>query len=269
MVDANKEISPTPYPEVNQVLRALLADVQMLLGEYFVGLYLYGSLASGDFVRARSDIDFLVVTAGELPAEMILALEGMHARLWTGGSKLALKLEGTYITQAALRRYNPMDGPFPCVNEGKFYLARHASDWVLQRHILREGGAVVTGPDISSLIDPVSPADIRAAVLGYLNEWWRPMLQNPERLQSREYQAYATLSMCRALYTLRHGRIASKTDSALWAQQTLGERWMTLIDRALAWPEGQQADEMAETLNFIKTCFNKLAILDKLDGEAI
>jgi hypothetical protein len=254
MADRDKEISPTPYADVNRLLQVFLAQVQAVLGEEFIGLYLYGSLASGDFVPARSDIDFLVVTADELPTGIISALESMHARLWATGAKWALKLEGSYIPRAALRRYNPEDGPFPCVNEGKFYLARHESDWVLQRHILRESGVAVAGPDIRPLIDPVLLDDIRAAVLGYLREWWQPMLRSPERLQSREYQAYATLSMCRALYTLQHGRVASKTDSARWAQRTFGERWTALIDRALAWPEGEQADEKTETLAFMQYC---------------
>jgi len=252
VIHRRKRIPPTPYPEVNEFLQAFLAQAQEVLGEQFIGLYLYGSLASDDFVPARSDIDFLVVTADELPAGLISALENMHARLWATGAKWALKLEGSYITQAALRRYNSEDGPFPCVNEGKFYLARHESDWVLQRHILREIGLAVAGPDIRPLIDPVSPDDIRAAVRGYLREWWQPMLRNPQRLQSREYQAYATLSMCRAFYTLQHGRVASKTDSARWAQRTFGERWISLIDRALAWPEGEQGDEIAETLRFLQ-----------------
>jgi predicted nucleotidyltransferase len=270
MTDRDREFSPTPYAEVYHLLQVFLAEVRAVLGEQFIGLYLYGSLASGDFVPARSDIDFLVVTAGELPAGVISALGNLHARLWATGAKWALKLEGSYITQAALRRYNPEDGPFPCVNEGKFYLARHESDWVLQRHILRESGVAVAGPDIGPLIDPVSPADIRAAVRGYLREWWQPMLRNPERLQSREYQAYATLSMCRAFYTLQHGRVASKTDSARWAQRTFGERWTALIDRALAWPEGEQADEITETLGFMQFCITEyMAILDRSDGEAI
>jgi len=270
MADQAREVSPTPYPDVNRLLQVFLAQVQATLGEQFIGLYLYGSLASGDFVPDRSDIDFLVVTAGELPGEVISALESTHARLWATGAKWALKLEGSYIIQAALRRYNPEDGPFPCVNEGKFYLARHESDWVLQRAILRESGVTVAGPDIRPLIDPVSLEDIRAAVGGYLREWWQPMLRNPQRLQSREYQAYATLSMCRALYTLQHGHVASKTDSARWAQKTFGECWLELIDRALAWPEGDQVDEMTETLAFMQFCLTSWrVILDGSDGEAI
>ena len=260
MAGVNRKVSPTPYPEVNQILRVLAAEVQAVLGTRFTGLYLYGSLASGDFDPERSDIDFVVVTAVDLPAEIVLDLEAMHARLWAGGSKWALKLEGTYITQAALRRYNPEDGPFPCINEGKFYLARHQSDWVLQRQILRESGVIVAGPEIGPLIDPVSPDEIRVAVREYLREWWLPILQNPERLRSRAYQAYTILSMCRAVYTLQYGFVASKTDSAQWAQKTLGRRWKALIGHALAWPKGEQANEMGETVEFIRFCLTQIPL---------
>jgi hypothetical protein len=41
--------SPTPYPDVNAILNVLLAAVRAILGNQFVGFYLYGSLASGDF----------------------------------------------------------------------------------------------------------------------------------------------------------------------------------------------------------------------------
>ena len=228
------------------------AGDKIALGEHFTGLYLYGSLADGDFDPARSDIDFVVVTEDELPNETIQALEAMHSRLWATGEKWYKKLEGSYIIRTALRRYNPADGPFPCVNEGRFYLARHESDWILQRVLLRKYRATVAGPDIRPMIDPVSSEEIQGAVNGYIQEWWRPMLDNPERLHDRHYQAYAALSMCRASYTLQSGRVASKTESARWAQQTLGERWTGLIERALAWPQGEQADEFSETLAFMQ-----------------
>jgi hypothetical protein len=43
-----------------------------------------------------------------------------------------------------------------------------------------------------------------------------------------EYQAYAILTMCRALYTLQHGTVVSKSVAARWAQEVLGERWAAL-----------------------------------------
>ena len=235
------------------MLHALLSGVQTVLGDRFVGLYLYGSLASGDFDHQRSDIDFLVVTADVLPDEMLPALEEMHARLTASGSKWAAKLEGSYIPQHALRRYNPNAAPCPCINEGKFYLARHGSDWIIQRHILREHGVAAMGPALQTMIDPVQPDDLRRAVLGILREWWAPMLDQPDhRLHGSEYQAYAAFTMCRALYTLQHGAVVSKPVAARWAQAALGERWAALIERAVAWPRDPQPDRLAETLDFIR-----------------
>jgi hypothetical protein len=234
----NDLTQPTPYPDVNAVLHRLLTDVCAILGERFVGLYLYGSLASGDFNLETSDIDFLVVTTAVLPAEMIAALEIMHQRLNDSGLKWAAKLEGSYVPQPALRRYDPAAPPCPQINEGQFNLGQQASDWIIQRHILREQGVVVAGPPLSPMIDPVEVDDLRGAVLGFLRGWWAPMLENPTRLQSPEYQAYAVLTMCRALHTLEQGDIVSKPVAAHWAQAKFGEPWASVIADALAWRSG-------------------------------
>ena len=243
---------PTPYPDVNAVLHALLANVQDILGDYFVGLYLYGSLSSGDFDPLRSDIDFVVVTTDQLPEELNPALEEMHHRLWASGLKWAAKLEGTYIPQPDLRRYDPTAALCPCVNEGRFYLARHESDWVIQRSILREHGVAVAGPAITPLIDPVRPDEIRQGVRGVLHGWWAPMLVNPNFLRDGEYQAYAVLTMCRALYTLQYGTIASKPVSARWALAELDQPWSALIEWALTWQHSDQSTRLSETLDFIR-----------------
>jgi hypothetical protein len=211
---------PTPFPEVNEVLLDLLSQVQAILGDRFVSFYLYGSLASGDFNPYQSAIDFVVVTSDDLPDAVVKELETMHLRLASGPSKWAQKLEGVYIPKHYLPRYNPTDPPLPTINEGRFYLGQQGRDWVIQRHILREQGAVIAGPSLRDSIDPIYPDDLRKAVLAILNEWWQPMLGDPARLENPEYQPYAVLSMCRTLYTLEHGSIASKGDSARWANMS-------------------------------------------------
>jgi hypothetical protein len=41
------------------------------------------------------------------------------------------------------------------------------------------------------------------------------------------------VTLCRLLYTLETGAVASKSRAARWAQQALGPRWNGLIERAL------------------------------------
>lgn len=245
-------VQPTSYPGVNIVLHRLRSDVQTVLGDYFVGLYLYGSLATGDFSPESSDIDFLVVTTGKLPDEMIPALETMHLQLAGSGLKWATKLEGSYVPRKMLRRYDPTGGPYPQINEGRFYVAGHGSDWIIQRHTIRERELIVAGPSLRELIDPVTTEDLRHAVRGNLQEWWSPILEDSSWLERSEYQTYAVLTMCRALYTLEWGAVVSKPASARWAQQTLGEKWSALIAEALKWPSGESFAKREETLTFIR-----------------
>ena len=235
------------------MLHEVLSGVQTILGNHFTGMYLYGSLASGDFDPQRSDIDFVVVTAGELPGEMLPALEAMHARLAASGSKWAERLGGSYIPQQALRRYDPAQAQHPSIGvDWSFGEVHQGSDGVIQRYILREQGVMLAGPAPQTLIDPVQPNDLRRAVVATLHEWWSQQLDNPVWMNSREYQAYAVLTMCRALYTLQHGTIVSKPVAARWTQEALSERWAGVIERALTWRYADGLEDLPETLEFIR-----------------
>jgi hypothetical protein len=242
----------TRYPPANDALQRLKSGLLEILDSRLAGLYLYGSLASGDFNPRTSDIDFLAVTEGELPAATIAALEAMHAGILAGGLEMGAKLEGCYLPRLVVRRYNPSDPAYPAINEGRFYLGKQGSDWIIQRHILREQGVVLAGPPPRALIDPVTPAELRASVRAILAEWWAPLLDDPARLGREDYQVYAVLTMCRALYTLRQGEIVSKPAAARWAQVALGERWSGLITAALTWEHDARFDRMDEVRELIR-----------------
>ncbi|MGC1376261.1 MAG: aminoglycoside adenylyltransferase domain-containing protein [Anaerolineales bacterium] len=259
---------PTPYPDVNATLDELLCGAQAVLGSRFVGMYLYGSLAGGDFNPASSDIDFVVVTDSPLPDETVNALGALHARLAAGGLEWASKLEGSYISRQALRRQQLDVAPCPQINEGSFYVAAHGEDWVIQRDVLRRQGVTLAGPPPQTLIDPVTPDELREAVLGVFHGWWEPMLADPARLQREDYRVFAVLSMCRVLYTLQHGAIASKPVSARWAQQQVGQH-AELIQQALQWQHplagasGAPFDHLDETLALMRYTQAKIKHFEK------
>ena len=58
----------TPYPDIDALLSRLLDQMQRILDKKLAGLYLYGSLVTGDFDRESSDIDLLAVTASAMVA---------------------------------------------------------------------------------------------------------------------------------------------------------------------------------------------------------
>jgi hypothetical protein len=245
--------SPTPFPDVNAALSLVLAGVREVLGDRLVGLYLHGSLALGDFEPLRSDIDFVAVTEDALPEDTVQALRAMHAKITASGLEWAGKLEGSYIPRAAIRRYDPENALHPALRvDGSFDIDYHGSDADLQRHVLREKGITLFGPPAHTLVEPVESDTLRRAALGILREWWVPQIGEPFRLYSREYQAYAVLTMCRILYTVRQGDVVSKPAAARWMLAETGERWADLIDRALAWPREPQPDRLAETIAMIR-----------------
>ena len=140
------------------------------------------------------------------------------------------------------------------INEGKFYVGGLGSDWIIQRHVVREFGVVLAGPDSKTLIDPVNPEDIRRAVRGILHEWWFPMLDNSHWLQKHgsNYHGYAVITMCRALHALKHGTVVSKPAAIRWAQEELGSAWHPLIEQAVASQYGRHSEFFNKTLDFIR-----------------
>ena len=56
-------------------------------------------------------------------------------------SPWAIQLEVSYIPQSALRHYDPANNKHPHLDRGpreELQIMQHDSDWVVQRHILRE-----------------------------------------------------------------------------------------------------------------------------------
>jgi hypothetical protein len=197
-------VAPTDYPEVNSILGELLSGAQRALGDHFVGMYLDGSLAIGDFEPDKSDIDFVVVTDAEVFSTIFEVLKTMHQRIAGGASKWGRELEGPDISKRALR-YERRPAAHPYIDRGSVLAMVYPETgyWPIHRYMLREHGVVLAGPLPHTLIDPVAPEDLRDAARGILREWWTPMLTEGPLLQNSLYRCYAVLTMSRMLYTLR------------------------------------------------------------------
>jgi len=246
---------PSIFPDVNEVLHLLHTNAKEILGEQFIGMYLYGSLSSGDFNPETSDIDFLFVTEVSLSEETTSKLEIMHKQTWATSHKRAGELEGSYIPKDLIRRHDPNGASCPTVNEGKFFVDKRGSDWIIQRHVVREYGVIIEGPDPKTLIDFVTPEDIRSSIMGVLHEWWFPMLDDPSWLRDHEvgYRSFAVITMCRVLHALETGTITSKPKATQWARSKLDEPWKQLIDKAVAVSNHEEQDvPLNETLDFIR-----------------
>jgi predicted nucleotidyltransferase len=223
---------PTGFPELNEVLGELVAGARDVLGDNFVGAYLQGSFAVGG-ADEHSDVDFVVVIERELGVEEQDALRSLQGRLFRRPSDWARHLEGSYVPRHQLARIDPERRPW-------FYFDNGATEpeWdnhdntAVVRWSLREHGVVLAGPDPATLVEQVTPADLRADVLSALREWeeWLPTLES----WSARLQPLVVLSYCRILHTLEAGVVVSKQEAGLWALDALAPEWRDLIELALA-----------------------------------
>jgi hypothetical protein len=230
-------------------------------------MYLYGSLAYGGFDQ-DSDVDFVVVTEDDLPDALFTALQKMHTHIATLDSWCATQLDGFYTPRHALQYYDPVHVLHLHIDRGQNeQLHRMQIDdagvshawwggWVLLRLALREKGVPLAGPAPETLIDPVTPDELKQATLAILKGWVVPLLNQNDQIENCGWQSYTVLTLCRILYTLENGAIVSKQVAARWAQGTLGEPWGALIDRAWLGRHNPQAKvskiDMDGTLDFIR-----------------
>ena len=262
----NSKIPDHPYPELRQVLHAFVDEVSAALRENLVGIYLVGSIASGDF-DVDSDVDFLVVTNTELNEANMRLLQDIQIKIHDLDCYPAKHLEGSYISIGDL---NDAD----TVGKKKLYYfdngstsyeeSTHDNQWHV-RWILRERGIPLMGPDAETVVQSVPRRElsneIKTSML-QVKKFFEDEIDRPlSFFNSRFGQSFVVLTYCRMLHTLHTGTVQSKKAGAQWAKQFVDPKWVKLVDQA--WKEregvrfgvkiGQGADVavLYETLEFI------------------
>jgi predicted nucleotidyltransferase len=256
------QTNPTPYADVNVMLDLLLSEIQAILDQKLVGLYVFGSLVTGDFDADISDIDLIAATSIALDEKELEQLEKMHTDIAHKEQAWDNRIEIGYISVEELRRYNPHYQQALTSPGEPFHVTEVGPAWIINRYVTREKGIARFGPPAATLIDPISREDLMQ-VLQEIIEEWREWINNPAVTWRRPYQGYAILTMCRAMYTFKHGEFVSKKQAALWAEKELPE-WASLIRNALAWRAAyrdEQVDSAAtlpETMRFLRFALNSM-----------
>ena len=249
-------MSLTNYSEINELLQQLLLQIQSILTDKFVGMYIGGSIASNSFHCETSDIDCYIITTSALDNNMINKIEEMHEKFYSSKLQYAKKIEASYIPQKDLLNFDP-SGVRPYFNEGSFYLGQYGSNYLIELHVLRENGITIAGPDIKHLIKEISIQNMILAIQKNLYEYWEISLSDLKKFRRSDYQVFSILTMCRTLYSLETGRITSKTEASQWTIQKLDTRWKNLIELAIAWEPGQEINKLEETQEFVRYVLNK------------
>jgi hypothetical protein len=258
--------SPTPYPDLNQVLKTLVERVQAALGETFVGAYLQGSFAVGDFDE-HSDVDFIIVTEDALSDQQVEALQIIHAQVYALEIAWAQHLEGSYFPRRLLR-HPPAGHLLWFLDHGSRELIQsdHCNT-LLVRWVVREQGVTLAGPPPATLVDPITVTALRKEIYATMRDWGQYILTHPNQYNNRWYQTYLVLNYSRMLHDLHNGFPGSKRAGAEWAKANLDPGWCGLIDRtwagrphpALTSRQPADPDDFQATLAFLRYIINEAA----------
>src|SRR5688572_60797 len=274
------KIPEHPYPELRGVLKIFVDEVSAELGENLVGIYLVGSIASGDF-DLDSDVDFLVVTNTELTEANTKALQDIQIKIHGIDCYPAKHLEGSYISISDLNDWSTVGQKqlYYFDNGSTTYEhSTHDNQWHV-RWILRERGITLAGQKPETILKSIPLnemfSEIKTTMLQVMKLFEDEINRPLSFFNSRFGQSFAVLTYCRMLHTLHTGTVQSKKAAVKWAKQFVDPKWVRIIDQA--WHEregvrfgakiGQKADLtlLYETLEFIKYT---LAQIDNIGAGA-
>ena len=227
----------TPYPEVNAVLDQLVTRVREALGDKLVGLYLFGSLVTGDFDPRLSDIDLAAILNRPLVGAELARLDEMHRAIARAFPTWDDRIEVGYLARGDVNPFDPA-ALIAIVSPGEpFHMRIAEHSWLFNLYVVREQGITLLGPDPSTLIGPIGRDELTAGLRRRMAEWRAYVDEEPPPMDAGS-QAYVVLTMCRALQTFTTGEWTSKRAAAAWA--AIAEPgWAPLIQQALAWREAQ------------------------------
>jgi hypothetical protein len=261
------KIPEHPYPELRGVLKIFVDEVSAELGENLVGIYLVGSIASGDF-DLDSDVDFLVVTNTELTEANMKALQDIQIKIHGIDCYPAKHLEGSYISISDLNDWSTVGQKqlYYFDNGSTTYEhSTHDNQWHV-RWILRERGITLAGQKPETILKSIPLnemfSEIKTTMLQVMKLFEDEINRPLSFFNSRFGQSFAVLTYCRMLHTLHTGTVQSKKAGVKWAKQFVEPKWVNIIDQAWNEREGvrflvkiHQRAELTllhETLDFIK-----------------
>jgi predicted nucleotidyltransferase len=231
---------PPAHPEAAPLLDLLRERISSILGPRLRGLYLTGSLVTGDFDPAVSDVDLLAVLESAPRRDELAALEVMHREIVAAHPGWINRVEVSYLSRHALRSYRTRTSTMAVTSPGEpFHTKPAGRDWMLNWWVVREYGVALLGPPPSAFIGPISPAEVAVAVREGVA--WR-LVRVPIH---RGGQVFTALTLCRALHTIETGGFTSKPSAAAWAAEAMPE-WAELIGWAVDWWQHHWYDPVSD-----------------------
>jgi hypothetical protein len=245
-------LNATLDPIIASLLDELQAGIASVMGDEFVGLYLFGSLVYGDFTDGVSDVDLLAVSRNIATDADIDQLREMHHRFAERHPAWEGRIEVAYQSLHGLKTFQTKRSPMGIISPGEpIHLIEAGDDWLINWYFVLDHGVTIAGPPPETIIAPISQSQFVESARAQAR-WWGQRIRS---VKDQRGESYAILTASRALYTHRTGEHVSKLKSARWVQATYPE-WTDLLEMALkrrvAWEADNPVDTFDETVRFIE-----------------
>lgn len=203
------------------------------MGDSLAGIYVHGSLAMGCFHPKQSDVDLLVIAHDKLTVEACSRLARKVVQ-FRESWPFERGFELSVLSESCL---NPFVYPTPFEFH---YSDSHLEKYLADEHYLCGGFA---DPDLAAhltiayyrgialygkpLREAYPPIDRRFYILSILSD-----IENAAA-GITDAPVYYTLNLCRVLYFLKEGAIASKKEGGEWGERVLPPEYRRTIRRCL------------------------------------
>lgn len=203
---------PTETTDLMGSVQTVVRAVADILQGAQPSVYLYGSVTSNDFRFGWSDIDLLVLTETPVSPRQAERLVCLRQTL------TAHEPENPYyrLCEGAVLPLSAFLTGAPCTvvywgTSGE-RLTEHYAFSSFSRWELLYNGVLLSGADVRGQMEPPSYADLRADTARHLSS----VRQYADKTCGSLYAFGWLLDISRGFYTLRTGRVISKTEAAVW-----------------------------------------------------
>jgi hypothetical protein len=152
----------------------------------------------------------------------------LHQRVADEHPEWAGKIEVEYLSVQALTDFRSCPRTMVRISPGEpLHLVAATRHHVLNWYTARPG-LPLWGPEPTAIIPEITQAEFRAVVIEHAANWpkWVQDMSGPGP------QAYAVLTLCRALHAVIEGSQTSKKQAGAWALEVLPQ-WADLIGWAV------------------------------------
>jgi hypothetical protein len=219
------------------ILQALADGITKLKAAFIKGMYMTGSIPLNDFHSNKSDIDFIIL-CNELPTtEFRAQLKNIHKTI---DRKFKTKLNGCYITGDRLNVHHSQNAKTLCYQEGRLYESAFEMAPVTL-YELKTTSITLAGIQAADLPIVVEISDVNKFLYQNINTYWEKWVAKHSSAGIHQLllalfprlSEWVILGVARQLYTLRTGKIASKTGAGYYCLKQLPATYHSIIQEAI------------------------------------